>query len=103
MPNTASLNRSILETALTALEDRKEELDRMIAGARRGLGMRSAAKASGRTRQRVLSDEARARIAAAQRKRWAAAKKEPAVAPKKAKRVLSAEARKRIAEAQKAE
>ena len=71
-------------------------------------------KADAMPKKRVLSPEARARIAEAQRKRWAASKKAAKkaaknaspvkakkAAPKKAvKRTLSPEARQRIADAQ---
>jgi peptidoglycan hydrolase CwlO-like protein len=84
--SSASPSREILEAALQALESQREKLDGQISEVRRLLGVRGAAvkKAttksesssnSGRSasrKKRALSAEARARIAAAQKKRWAA-------------------------------
>ncbi len=81
---SGSQNRDILEAALQGLEAQKQRLDEQIAQVRSMLGQRlgRAAKATkatsdvtpktgnGRTR-RTLSAEARKRIAAAQKKRWA--------------------------------
>ena len=78
-----------------------------------GVTSRKTAKVNAEPTRRVVSPEARARIAEAQRKRWAATKVNAAtptkatkkaakkVTPKKAaKRTMSPEARKRIGEAQ---
>jgi hypothetical protein len=129
MPRFQNIDRSILEVALAALENQKAELEAMIESARRQLGARPVQKDEGapaaqpaarrkKGRKRTMSAEARARIAEAQRKRWAASKKgsapaektsaapaakaaAPAPASKRGgKRVMSPEARKRIAEAQ---
>jgi len=73
-----------LERILSAIDDQISKLQQaraMLAGAgspivvKRGPGRpkKSASEPSGK--KRVLSAEARARIAAAQKKRWAAAKK----------------------------
>ena len=82
-------NREILEAALQGLEAQKQKLDDQIAQVRSMLGRRAgrpsksapassagsvASPAAGR-RKRVLSPEARKRIAAAQKKRWAAFRK----------------------------
>jgi len=112
MARQLSLDRSILEVALTALEYRRTELDALIGSVRRRLGTEvsssrelSAKQAAPRKgRKRVMSAEARARIDEAQRQRWAASRKQ-AAAPAKTKpvahkRTMSPEARKRIAEAQ---
>lgn len=83
-------NREILEAALQGLEAQKQKLDEQITQVRAMLGGRggrpsksaqtsnagaaTASPATGR-RKRVLSAEARKRIAAAQKKRWAAFRK----------------------------
>jgi hypothetical protein len=82
-------NREILEAALQGLEAQKQKLDEQITQVRSMLGRRAgrpsksaqsanAATVSGPAatrRKRVLSPEARKRIAAAQKKRWAAFRK----------------------------
>jgi predicted nucleic acid-binding Zn-ribbon protein len=64
----------VLKAALEGLELQKQRLETQIREVRSRLG-RSAKSASeapnGTTRKRVLSPEARKRIAAAQKKRWA--------------------------------
>jgi hypothetical protein len=52
---------------------RLEEVKRLLTGSRDGAGI--ARRKPGRKRGRTLSPEARERIAAAQRKRWAKAKR----------------------------
>jgi hypothetical protein len=88
MPRTsAPPNKEILEAALQGLEIQKEKLDEQIAQVRSLIGRRvgrppkgndsgsqSPARQHGR-KKRVLSPEARKRIAAAQKKRWAAFRK----------------------------
>jgi hypothetical protein len=112
---TYSKNDDLLPYALAGLVQRRDEIIAKIAEIRAqlageviaapGAAKRAATKKRGR-RKRVLSAEARERIAAAQRARWAASRKgAPAKAApvKKAatkKRTLSPEARARIAEAQ---
>ena len=81
----------------------KKEHDR-LARELRGIG--AALSAFGHTYAkgtgpRRLSAAARARIAAAQRKRWAKVREAAKNVPVRAKRTLSAAARKRIAAAQK--
>lgn len=85
MAKNPTASREILEAALQGLEIQREKLDEQIAQVRSLLGKRvgrppkggqSAARAvkrSGRSRQ--LSEEARKRIAAAQKRRWAAFRK----------------------------
>ena len=94
--SSASPSREILEAALQGLESQREKLDEQIAEVRKllsGSGGRAATKShraaaapqsapasSGRSarKKRALSQEARARIAAAQKKRWAAFRKSQA-------------------------
>jgi hypothetical protein len=85
----AAPSREILEAALHGLEAQRQKLDEQIGEVRGMLGRRagrpakSAGSASGGAangpargaRKRVLSPEARKRIAAAQKKRWAAFRK----------------------------
>ena len=82
----------------------KKEQDR-LAKELRGIGAALAAfgKAYGkRAGTRKLSASARARIAAAQRKRWAKVRETAKVIPMRGKRTLSAAARRKIAAAQRA-
>lgn len=86
----ATPNKEILEAALQGLEAQKQRLDEQISQVRSMMGQRAGrpAKASataavantavpaGKDRKRrVLSPEARKRIAAAQKKRWATFRK----------------------------
>ncbi len=112
MPTT--FDNEILAAAIEGFEAQKLRLDARIAEIRQKLGgaeiteePSAAAPESGRKR-RKMSAAARKRIADAQKKRWAAVRKEsgsPAVAKSeaapKAKRRLSAAGRKRIIEATK--
>jgi hypothetical protein len=119
MPTHSSLDRSILEIALDSLVRQKTQLDRMIDSVRLQLTGTSngAAGQSARIpltrRKRVISEEARQRMAEGQRRRWAASRKQgkkasvSAAAPGSGstvkparKRIMSPEARQRIAEAQ---
>ena len=118
MPTHSSLDRSILEIALDSLVRHKTQLDRMIDSVRLQLTGTSngAAGQSARIpltrRKRVISEEARQRMAAGQRRRWAASRKQGKKASVTAapvsgstvkpprKRSVSPEARQRIAEAQ---
>ena len=86
---SAGQNREILEAALQGLEAQRQKLEEQISQVRSLLGRRagrpskSALASGGGTaattptgrRKRVLSPEARKRIAAAQKKRWAAFRK----------------------------
>jgi hypothetical protein len=85
--SASSPNKEILEAALQGLEAQRQKLDDQIAQVRSLIGRRlgrpprsnGAAAATGSSRggrrKRVLSPEARKRIAAAQKKRWAAFRK----------------------------
>ena len=82
----------------------KKEQDRLTRELR-GIGAALAAfgKSYGKGgRTRKLSASARARIAAAQRKRWAKVREKTKVVPIRGKRTLSAAARRKIAAAQRA-
>ena len=79
-------SREILEAALHGLESQRDKLEDQIAQVRSMLGRRvgrppkggaSAAATSAKPvrKARELSDEARKRIAAAQKRRWAAFRK----------------------------
>jgi hypothetical protein len=86
---SAAPSREILEAALQGLEAQKEKLDDQISQVRSLLGSRggrfsratsaahetSGSKPATHRRKRTLSPEARKRIAAAQKKRWAAFRK----------------------------
>jgi peptidoglycan hydrolase CwlO-like protein len=88
---SATPNREILEAALQGLEAQRQKLEEQISQVRGMMGQRTAARpakgsaaesssqaASSSSRQRkrrVLSPEARKRIAAAQKKRWASFRK----------------------------
>jgi hypothetical protein len=109
MPRPRKLTPDILEAALIGLEAQHRRIDGRISEVRRLLGSNSPSAVPAATpeapsrRKRTMSAAARARIAAAQRKRWAETKAESApAAPKKLrKRKLSAAGRKAIAEAAK--
>jgi hypothetical protein len=87
---TTTPGKEILEAALQGLEAQKQKLDEQIAQVRSLMGRRvgrppkgaasvSTASHSGAGRKkRVLSPEARKRIAAAQKKRWASFRKSQA-------------------------
>jgi hypothetical protein len=107
------IDKEILAAAIEGFEAQKTRLDARIAEIRQKLGggsseepASSAPPAAGRKR-RKMSAAARKRIADAQKKRWAAVRKEsgePASAKAEApktKRRLSAAGRKRIIEATK--
>jgi hypothetical protein len=105
------LDNEILAAAIEGFEAQKKHIDTQIAEIRQKLGGGGAEPAAtpgpGRKR-RKMSAAGRKRIAEAQRKRWAASRKEsaaPAKAAKteapKPKRRLSAAGRKRIIEATK--
>lgn len=84
----SSPNREILQAALQGLEAQRQKLDEQIAQVRAMMGNRVgrppksasapvpevSAPSNGRKR-RTLSSEARKRIAAAQKKRWASFRK----------------------------
>ena len=110
MPRPRKLTPDILQAALIGLEAQRHRLDGQISEVRQLLGSKSRSAGPAATpetrlrRKRTMSAAARARIATAQRKRWADSKAAAATAaPKKAvrKRKLSAAGRKAIAEAAK--
>jgi hypothetical protein len=85
--NIPTASPEILEAALHGLESQRQKLDEQIAQVRGLLGRRvgrppraasgsePAQSGNGNGRKRSLSDEARKRIAAAQKRRWAAYRK----------------------------
>jgi len=83
--NIVGPSREILQAALQGLEAQREKLDGQISQVRAMMGQRtvrpgrsSSADTSGigvPRKKRILSAEARKRIAAAQKKRWAAFRK----------------------------
>jgi hypothetical protein len=100
----------ILTAAIEGYEAQKGRLDAQIAALRQVLNgnrMEPAAPALPPKRRRKMSRAARARIAAAQRKRWAASKKQSgptskvAPEPTRKTRRLSAAGRRAIVEATK--
>lgn len=84
---SAAPSREILEAALVAFESQRQRLDEQIAKVRSLLGRRVGlllksngeavvtSSAAAPKKRRGLSAEARKRIAAAQKKRWAAFRK----------------------------
>jgi hypothetical protein len=94
-----------LSTVVRLLKSEQDRLTNQLRGITAALAAFGSTYAKG-TGTRKLSAAARARIAAAQRKRWAKAREksaEPAKAvPIRRKRTLSAAARKKIAAAQRA-
>jgi hypothetical protein len=99
------LNTEIVAAAIAGFQEQKKRIDARIAELRNMQGS-ALADGSGRapTKRRRMSTAARARIAAAQRKRWAAARGRAAVpssAPARKKRKLSAAGRRAIIEATK--
>ena len=90
------VDTSLLEAALIGFGQMRKDIDEKIAGIRGQLGRGDTVAAA--APRRTLSVAARQRIAAAQRKRWAAVKAQ--AKPAVAKRTMSAAARNRIAAAQ---
>lgn len=84
-PQKSTLDPAILGAALEGLENQKRRLEEQISSVRAMLGGRSytptttssvAVESGSSRRKRNLSPEARERIAAAQKKRWAAYRKD---------------------------
>jgi hypothetical protein len=84
--HSAAPHHEILEAALQGLEAQRHKLEEQIAQVRSMLGghagkpakapvWASSANGGGAAKKRILSPEARQRIAAAQKKRWAAYRK----------------------------
>ena len=93
-----------MSAVVRLLETERNRLAKELHGITAALAAFTKTYAKGTTR-RQLSAEARERIAAAQRKRWAKARQKPAttkVVTTRAKRTLSAAARRKIAAAQRA-
>lgn len=88
----------LLEAALIGFQHQRDEIEKKIEDLRRLIGgYTGSADGNSTQKSRTLSASARSRIAAAQKKRWAAYKAEhgkKASPPRK--RVLSAEGRARI-------
>jgi hypothetical protein len=100
------LKTEIVTAAIAGFEQQKKRIDAQIAELRQMLSPGAAdGAAPAPNRRRRMSAAARARIATAQRKRWAAAGKQagtaPLAAPARKKRKLSAAGRKAIIEATK--
>jgi len=83
-PSSSLQDPSLLAAALEGLEAQRKRLDDQIAMVRGMLSGRKSASSASSTqsttatpsrRKRVLSEDARLRIAAAQKKRWAAFRK----------------------------
>jgi hypothetical protein len=72
-PSVSQLKRALkVAEQLEALET---ELASIMAGSEKGSSKKPTAKPDGRKKKRTMSPEAREKIAAAQRKRWAKQKK----------------------------
>jgi hypothetical protein len=100
------LTTQILAAAIIGFEEQKKRIDAQIVDLRQMQSPSATDGASGAPKKRRrMSAEARARIAAAQRKRWAESRKQPGAAsptsPARKKRRLSAAGRKAIIEATK--
>jgi hypothetical protein len=112
MPRVAQpkTDNTILEMAIVGYQSQLEQLSAKIADIKtqlghRGPGRPKAAAAetnhAGTQKRRTISKAGRARIAAAQRARWAAQKKQEAAPAKPKKRKMSAAGLKAIREATK--
>jgi hypothetical protein len=113
MPKQAKpkADTTMLEMAIVGYQSHLESISAKIADIKAQLGQRgpgrpkaTAAAATGKAhavpqKRRTISKAGRARIAAAQRARWAAQKKGPAPAAKPKKRKMSAAGLKAIREA----
>ncbi len=99
MARYARIDQSVLAMALIGYEAEKRKIEGIVADIQAQLGDgRPSGTIQTAPKKRTLSVAARRRIAAAQRKRWAAIKKAKAQ-PAKPKRKLSAAGRKAIIEA----
>ncbi len=98
-----AVDGSLPEAALIGFEQMKRNVEEKIADIRRLLGSEDGARTAspGQKRKRTPSPAARQKIAAAQRKRWAAVKaKSRPSKPATAKRTMSPAARRKISAAQ---
>jgi hypothetical protein len=101
MPQLPSQDTELLEAALIGFMHQKEKVEQKIEELHsriNGQPLRTAAQSTSGYGKRTLSAAARQRIALAQKKRWAAYKRDNGTAskPKPQKRVLSAAGRARI-------
>jgi hypothetical protein len=96
----SAVDQSLFEAALIGFEQMRRNVEERMTEIRHRLGTRdgAAGTAPGPQPRRTMSAAAHRRIAAAQRKRWAAARAH--AKPVRAKRTMSASARKKIAAAQ---
>jgi hypothetical protein len=99
------LKNEIVAAAIAGFEEQKKRLNAQIAELRQMLNPSATDGSAPRPARRRMSAAARARIVAAQRKRWAASREQAGAAPSSApalkKRKLSAAGRKAIIEATK--
>jgi hypothetical protein len=99
------LNTEIVAAAIAGFEQQKKRLDAQIAELRQMLNPSATDGSAPMSVGRRMSAAARSRIAAAQRKRWAEARKQAgaasSTAPARKKRRLSAAGRRAIIEATK--
>jgi hypothetical protein len=102
MPTTPQFSRDIIEAAIAGLEVKKQTIATQLVELRQLLSGDPSATASSNSAPTSggMSAASRARIAEAQRKRWAAIKKADET-PAKKKRKLSPEGRQRIIDATK--
>jgi hypothetical protein len=108
------INRAIIEAAIAGFEQQKQRIDETIVELRAQLNgstetkkgrIAKVAEAAPARRKHTMSAEGRARIAAAQKKRWAEQKKqsaEPKPAPKEKRKMPSAATAKLVANLTKA-
>ena len=85
MDTIKRMDKNLMEAAIVGLRAQRERIDGQISMLERELGKRGPGRPAGAAsakspkkpmkRRRTMSPEARERIAAAQRKRWAAARK----------------------------
>jgi hypothetical protein len=109
----AKVDRAILEMAIVGYQDQAESISAKIADIKTQLGLRgpdrrraalavaTATDRPGPQKLRTISKAGRARIAAAQRARWAAQRKQQAQSEKPKKRKLSAAGLRAVREANK--
>jgi hypothetical protein len=91
-----TLNQDVIKAAIEGFESQKIRIDQQLSELRAMLNGAADTTAGTSRKGRRMSDDGRARIAEAQRRRWAVAKAEAettAPAPTKRKRKLSAEGR----------
>jgi cell division septum initiation protein DivIVA len=105
------INRAIIEAAIVGFEQQKRQIDETIAELRAQLNgstggeagpKASVAYASSARKKREMSAEGRARIAAAQKKRWAEQKKQISVTSKPTRKISPAGKAKLVANLAKA-